>query len=424
VARFLFVVPPIVGHVVPTVAVGRTLRDRGHEVAWAGHTNGAAQHLPSWASFVPVADAIPDEVAAAVVAKTSKGTGGASGFVGVWRDFVVPVSHQMAPGLSAAIDAFKPDVMVVDQQAIAGAVAAEVRGIPWATSATTSVEVIAREAARLGVDAGVTLDPATTSYLVKLKEWLDGLLHQLVVDLGLDADRAATFEPRFSPHLVLAYTTSQLIGFPSSIGERYAFVGPSIGERPVIEGFPWEWLDGRPLVLVSLGTLNWRAGSRFHRVVAEAFDGLDVQAVLVAPEGVDIEMPSNVLVAARVPQLELLEHVAAVVSHGGQNTVAETLAVGRPLVVAPIRDDQPVNAAQVVQAGAGLQVRFSRVTGPQLRDAVERVLTDGSFRAAADRIRRSFEAAGGPGRAADLLEALIGPDRRSVDTALSGDPVQ
>ena len=35
-SRFLFVVPPMAGHVNPTLPVGRELAARGHEVAWAG----------------------------------------------------------------------------------------------------------------------------------------------------------------------------------------------------------------------------------------------------------------------------------------------------------------------------------------------------------------------------------------------------
>ena len=37
-SRFLFVVPPLTGHINPTVAVGAELTARGHEVAWAGQT--------------------------------------------------------------------------------------------------------------------------------------------------------------------------------------------------------------------------------------------------------------------------------------------------------------------------------------------------------------------------------------------------
>jgi len=53
------------------------------------------------------------------------------------------------------------------------------------------------------------------------------------------------------------------------------------------------------------------------------------------------------------------------------------------MVVAPIRDDQPMNAEQVVRTGAGLSVRYMRVTPGQLREALVSVLTDKHFRGAA-----------------------------------------
>jgi UDP:flavonoid glycosyltransferase YjiC (YdhE family) len=88
------------------------------------------------------------------------------------------------------------------------------------------------------------------------------------------------------------------------------------------------------------------------------------------------------------------------------NTVCEALAHGVPLVLAPIRHDQPVVASQVVRAGAGLRVPFSRVRPGQLRAALTAVLDDPAYRAAAERVRDSFAAAGGAPAAATHLESL------------------
>lgn len=93
-------------------------------------------------------------------------------------------------------------------------------------------------------------------------------------------------------------------------------------------------------------------------------------------------------------------------SHGGHNTVCEALARGLPLVVAPIRDDQPVVAQQVVAAGAGVRVRFGRVRPRDIAEAVDAVLSRPAYRAAARRIQASFAAAGGPAAAARALEEL------------------
>lgn len=47
--RFLFVVPPLAGHVNPTIAVGAELASRDHHVAWAGHARVLASLLPQGA---------------------------------------------------------------------------------------------------------------------------------------------------------------------------------------------------------------------------------------------------------------------------------------------------------------------------------------------------------------------------------------
>src|SRR5690606_28236088 len=139
---------------------------------------------------------------------------------------------------------------------------------------------------------------------------------------------AATFDPRFSPHLVLALTTAELVGSALRFPDHYELVGPLIGDRPDDTPFPWDWLDrgSGPVVLASLGTLNWRSGERFFAAMAEAMQGMAARAVLVAPPDLVPDPPDNVLVAPRVPQLALLPRMAAVVCHGGHNTVCEALA--------------------------------------------------------------------------------------------------
>ncbi len=129
----------------------------------------------------------------------------------------------------------------------------------------------------------------------------------------------------------------------------------------------------------------------------------------MAPDALVPDPPPNVVVRARVPQLAVLQRVQAVVTHAGHNTVCESLAAGLPLVVAPIRDDQPVVADQVVRAGAGVRVKFNRIRAADLAAAIDAALTDPGLRAAAERIGASFAAAGGAVAAADALEALVPP---------------
>ena len=114
----------------------------------------------------------------------------------------------------------------------------------------------------------------------------------------------------------------------------------------------------------------------------------------------------NVIVRREVPQLALLRRVDAVVCHGGHNTVCEALAHGLPLVIAPIVFDQPGVAQLVVEAGAGIRVKFARVRARELRRAVDAVLQEPRYRLAAERIQESFRSAGGSAAAAVALEEL------------------
>jgi len=399
VGRFLFVVPPLAGHVNPTISVGRVLERRGHEVAWCGLPGLVEQLLPEDACFLAAGSTGAGEHAAELRAQ-SRTLRGAAAFRFLWESVLVPLAAAMVDGVDAAAATWAPDVVVVDQQTLAGPLVARRRGLRWATSATTSVEL---------VDA---LAP-----IPRAKEWVEEQVTRLQDALGVPAaEQASAAELRFSPHLVLVFSTLRLVGEPDggdSFPDTFAFVGPSISDRPEPIHFPWHWLDHDvPRVLVTLGTVNTDAGERLYRATVEALGDEPLQAVLVAPPALfdDETLPANVVVRGRVPQLALLRHMDAVVCHGGHNTVCEALAHDLPLVLAPIRDDQPVVAEQVVQAGAGVRVRFGRATAGDLRKAVRDVLDEAEYRRAAHDIRRSFDAAGGAPAAADRLESLACAD--------------
>jgi MGT family glycosyltransferase len=214
---------------------------------------------------------------------------------------------------------------------------------------------------------------------------------------------------RFSDGLVLAFTTATLVGPVCDFPGHYIFVGPAIGARASAPEFPWDWLDpDRQHILVSLGTVNGGVGRRFFATAVAAVASLAdrLQVIIVAPSDVVGPAPDHVMVREFVPQVDLLPHLDAVVSHAGHNTVCEALAHGVPLVVAPIRDDQPVIAGQVVDAGAGIRVHFGRVGATELGNAITTVLDDPTYRAAARRVQTSFATAGGATVAADHLEKL------------------
>lgn len=392
-SRFLFAVPPFTGHILPTVAVAAELVRRGHKVAWVGHRDSIAPLTPRHARIYD-ADGAPLVQRLRDLSDGDQELLEPAALRSLWEQVLVPLGHAMMPGVQNALDRFRPDVVVSDQQALAAPVAARLRGLPWATSAATPVEL--------------------TRPLRDLPED-EERVRELIGDFQLDHGIEDLLDPRFSDHLVLVFSTGALVGDAASFPDRFVFVGPcSTGSAPAgprtDDDVPREWPDGRPAVLVTLGTARGAAAERFLRAAVEAVAGLDVRAVVVAPPGALADPPPNVLVRRDVPRSALLERMAAgpavVLCRGGHRTVCRSLAHGLPLVLAPTRYDHSVIARRVAEAGAAIIVRFDQATPVELRAALGAVLTDEDHRRAAARLRRSFAEAGGAAEAADRLEKL------------------
>jgi MGT family glycosyltransferase len=189
------------------------------------------------------------------------------------------------------------------------------------------------------------------------------------------------------------------------------FTGPHFdrtGRKPV--DFPFEKLNGQPLIYASMGTLQNRLNHIFYHI-AEACAGLDTQLVISLGGGLEPEalpnLPGNPLVVKYAPQLELLQKASLTICHAGTNTVFESLSYGVPLVTIPITNDQPGVAARIAWTGVGKFISTSGLTTARLRHAIQEVLTQKSYKQNALRLQTSISQAGGVRRAVDIIEELM-----------------
>jgi UDP:flavonoid glycosyltransferase YjiC (YdhE family) len=384
-SRFLFVSPALTGHVNAPLAVGRVLAEQGHEVAWAGSETYLRPLVGPDVTVYPTGLRL----------YRPQAQRGLSAIRTLWEKFVVPFNRFILPSVEKAVQAFGPDVVAVDQHAVAGAVVAHRSGVRWASLAPQSMELSRPFADRLP----------------RVEAWIQSQLDRVWADAGLPAQEA--FDTRFSPYLLVAFTLPALAGtdFPS----HYRLVGPAMAPRRSDPEFDFSALDpDRRRVLVTIGTMANEVAADFHQRCADALGGMaGVQGIVVAPPE-SVRAPAGVLVVPAVPMLDVLPRVDAVVGHGGLNTTGEALAHGLPLVVAPIRNDQPIIADQVAAAGAGIRVSFTRASALQLRTAIGSVLDGADYRDAARRVREDYAAAGGVGAAADhlvrLAKSAVGPN--------------
>jgi zeaxanthin glucosyltransferase len=189
------------------------------------------------------------------------------------------------------------------------------------------------------------------------------------------------------------------------------FTGPhsdSAARKPV--DFPFEKLNGRPLIYASMGTLQNRLQHIFYQI-AEACVGLDAQLVISLGGGLEPDalpnLPGDPLVVKYAPQLELLQKASLTISHAGVNTVLESLSYGVPSVVIPIANDHPGIAGRIAWTGVGEFIPFSRLNTTRLREVIQKVLTQASYKQNAVRLQTAIRQAGGVPRAVDIIEQAI-----------------
>jgi MGT family glycosyltransferase len=189
------------------------------------------------------------------------------------------------------------------------------------------------------------------------------------------------------------------------------YTGPFVdaAQRAAVD-FPWDRLDGRPLVFASLGTLQNRSRDIFRRI-AEACAGLNVQLVISLGGGLEPgrlgALTGDPLVVRFAPQLEIVKRASVVITHAGMNTVLESLAEGVPLVCIPLGNDQPGVAARVAAHGAGVVLPPRKANAERLRSAVQAVLENDSYRLAARKIQSAIAEIDGLDCAADIVEDVL-----------------
>jgi len=194
-----------------------------------------------------------------------------------------------------------------------------------------------------------------------------------------------------------------------SLGEEYRFVGPSIGPRCESSTFPFEQLSKRPVVYITLGTV-YNYSPDFFKTCFAAFANQPWQIVIATGRPLEQlhlgPIPANVMVCSYVPQLEVLQRTAVMISHGSMTTVMEAISRGVPMVVIPQASSQETSARRVAELGLGIALEKDKVTAESLRDAVQQIMRDPHFSIRAQQMQEEASESGGFQSAADALQSF------------------
>ena len=399
------------GHIYPMTALARRLMQRGHQAVFFGIADVEAQISGAGIEFCQIG---ASDYPMGTLAKLDRQLAEVKGLE-TFRSTVERVKNTTRMVLRDGPDAVRRarvDVLLVDEADMGGNVA-EYLGIPYISVAL--FPPLTRDD-RIppfcfgwagGQDA---LSRLRNRMGAKLLSWIAAPIFRMVNEqrriwnlkpLNHSTDALSRIAQIAQLPLALEFD----IGKPPAL---IHYTGPFVDERSrAAIDFPWEKLDGRPLVYASMGTLQ-NGSEEIFRTIGAGCDGLGVQVVISLGGGLDCArigaIAGDPVVVRYAPQLELVKRAALVITHAGLNTTLESLAQGVPLLWIPIGNDQPGVAARVVAHGAGVAIPRSKLTSGLVRAAMQSILDDEEYRMAANRLQTAFRQLDGLEMAADIIE--------------------
>ena len=413
--HFGIISPPVPGHIHPFAALGRELISRGHRVTYLQMIDLEEKIRSEGLDFEAAGIHRSSARLAAGLARRPRQIERAVGPAFHHRG-VARTTAMVCRDAPDAIRRRQIDALLVDQMEPAGGAVADHLGIPFITICNA-----------LAINRDPIAPPPFSPWPYRTSRWAvarntigytvsDWLTHPIT---RVVADYRAQWKlPAAGLARRLVLQTSRRFvrcrGNSISRGSRslrhFHYVGPLRRARPRQTAFPWERLDGRPLVYASLGTLQ-NSREPVFRCFADACRDLDVQLVISHGGGLTdaqaSDLPGSPLVVRYAPQEELLARAQLTLTHAGLNTVLDSLTHGVPIVAVPITYEQPAIARRVEWHKCGESISHSALNVRRLRGRLIDVMNDPRYRDAAARIRAGISAAGGVERATALIEIAL-----------------
>ncbi|HET9153656.1 MAG TPA: nucleotide disphospho-sugar-binding domain-containing protein [Solirubrobacterales bacterium] len=408
--RFLAYTNPLLGHLYPIVPTLLELRRRGHEVVLCTGSQAADGVKQPGLRVRPVDPALERIENDDWKARTPVGA--------QKRDVenLVRRARLEVPDLERAIEAERPQALLVDVTAFGASAVAERSGLPWAHAVHFPAPVPSRDVPPYGLGLPPRHDAVGRVRDAVARRLVLGLLERTILPRVNELRSAVGLRPLADATdyfgcvapLVLYYSAEPFEYPRSDWPPSFRLVGPGAWDPPA-ESLAWLDDVDRPLVLVTCSSDFQNDGKLLDVALAGLADE-DV-FVVATTAGVDpggFRTPANARVERYLPHGPLLERAACVVCHAGMGITQKALAAGVPVCAVPFGRDQFEVARRVQVAAAGVMLPKGKLSPKRLRRAVREAISN---RAGATRVAAGFSAAGGAGAAADALEKLAGSYR-------------
>jgi MGT family glycosyltransferase len=209
----------------------------------------------------------------------------------------------------------------------------------------------------------------------------------------------------FKGDLNIIYTSKYFIPNIKNYDDSFIFVGPPIYNKKYNVDFPFEKLEGKKVIYISLGTIFSNFSTDLNALFFKTFADTDA-VVVMAANNVDVSkyaIPKNFIVRDFVPQLDILKFTSVAITHSGMNSIGDLLFNNVPFVAIPLGADQFYLANRAAELGATIVLDVNNLNAEILKNAVETVQTNPNFLENIKKISQSFVEAGGYKKAVEVI---------------------
>ncbi len=386
-SRVLYINGGVHGHINPTLPLVKELTGRGEEVFYFSTAQFKEKIIAVGAEFVDAGDKLTE------FNRNYKPSGKHPFYLLI--DFILKNDRVMVPLILEKAREIGVDYIIHDSIFGAGNMVARKLNVPAVCSCTSfAMNRLPIPPQMLEPGFHPELDALYEEISSASREW--GIPGLSIMDIFFKKSG-----------LNIVFTSKEFQPEAGSFDDSFKFVGASIAERQETCDFPVEELAKGTVVYISMGTIN-NDFAGFYRMCMEAFAETKFKAVLSVGQKTEIaslgRSPDNFIVRNYVPQLEVLRKTSVFISHGGLNSVNEALYFGVPVIALPRANDQFMVSRQLSAMGAGLSLKMEDLTPQLLKESVEKMIAEDSYKAASARIGESFRAAGGYKAAADHIQ--------------------
>jgi MGT family glycosyltransferase len=172
--------------------------------------------------------------------------------------------------------------------------------------------------------------------------------------------------------------TSKFFHFkPEKLDNTCYFIGPNLEKRKFDENFPFKKDKSKKLIYISCGTV-FNIDVNHFKTIIDAFKNSDEYQLLIAlGQRIELDIfkdiPKNVSIFNFVPQSQIFKDIDIFISHGGLNSVQESILCGVPLIVIPQKYDQFDIAKRLEALEAGIYLDHNKATPEAIREAVKKI---------------------------------------------------